>query len=363
MEKIAPGEIVKTYKHLFEKIVAFDNLLLAAKKAQKGKRFKTATARFHINLEKELLCLQRQLKNQSYSPGPYTEFYIFEPKKRMISAAPYRDRVVHHALCNVIEPIFENTFIFDSYANRKRKGTHRAILRYQQFCRKNRYVLKCDVVKFFPSIDHMILKNEIRRKITDPDALWLIDNIIDHSNEQESVLHYFPGDDLFQPYERRRGLPIGNLTSQFFANVYMNRFDHFVKENLKCRYYVRYVDDWAVFHDDKSFLHDALFEFNKYLEILRLRMHATKSKVFPVDVGLTFLGHRIFTDHRLLKRDNVVRFKRRLKVYQKLYRQDDINWTEVKQRLQSWNAHAAFSDTYRLRMKLFSEFGFSKDAA
>jgi len=354
---------MKTAKHIFDKITDFDNLLLAAGKARKGKRYKNAAARFFINLERELLSIQNELMTKTYRPGRYTEFHIYEPKKRKISAAPFRDRVVHHALCNIIEPVFEKVFIYDSYANRKGKGTHRAILRYQKFCCRNRFALKCDVEKFFPSIDHEILKQEIHRKIADPDALWLIDTIIDGSNDQDPVYHYFAGDHLFDPFERRRGLPIGNLTSQFFANVYLNRFDHFVKENLGCRYYIRYVDDWVILHDEKEFLHGALAQIKDYLVSFRLKVHIHKSQVFRVRDGFTFLGHRIYPDFRLLKRENVNRFKRRIKKYQGMYQQGLLSWRELKERLQSWNAHASFSDTYHLRCKIFNEHVFTRGAA
>ena len=198
---------MKTYNHLFEQICSFENLLSAAKKAQKGKRSKQDVAMFNFRLEHELLKLQEELLNGTYQPGEYYEFYIFEPKKRMISAAPYRDRVVHHALCNVIEPIFDKSFIYDTYACRKGKGTHRAVERFTQFCRKNKYVLKCDIKKYFPSIDHEILYELICHKIRDRRTLWLIKLIIDSSNEQERVLEYFENDDLLTPLERRKAFP------------------------------------------------------------------------------------------------------------------------------------------------------------
>ena len=160
---------------------------------------------FNYRLEQELETLQTELTTKTYCPGPYRTFEIKEPKARMISAAPYRDRVVHHALCQVIIPIFERTFIGDSYANRLGFGTHRARRRFTGFCRSSRYVLQCDVRKYFPSIDHEILKTLIRRKMKCRDTLWLIDTIIDHSNEQDAVRDYFPGDDLLSPFQRRRG--------------------------------------------------------------------------------------------------------------------------------------------------------------
>jgi retron-type reverse transcriptase len=267
---------MKRHNNLWTEVIDFANLIEAARKAERGKRFKPNVLRFNDNFAGELQQLREELESKTYRPGEYFTFEIVEPKKRMISAAPYRDRVVHHALCNVIAPIFERTFIRDSYANRVGFGTHRALRRFTEFARSNRYVLQCDVRKYFPSIDHEILKRIIRRKIKCQDTLWLIETIIDASNEQEEVIEYFPGDELWTPYERRRGLPIGNLTSQFFANVYLNGFDQFVKERLLARYYLRYVDDFALFGDDRFWLAEARKAIEEYLASLRLVIHPKK---------------------------------------------------------------------------------------
>jgi retron-type reverse transcriptase len=353
---------MKTYTHLYEAICSFENLLCAARKAQKGKRFQENVGQFNVNLEHELIGLRRELLEKSYQPGDYRTFQIYEPKLRMISAAPYRDRVVHHALCNVIAPLFERTFIFDSYANRVGKGTHRAILRYQEFCCKNVYALKCDVKKYFPSIDHEILKAEIRRTIACPHTLWLIDRIIDGSNAQEEVVQYFPGDDLFTPFDRRRGLPIGNLTSQFFANVYLNRFDHFVKETLRCKFYLRYVDDSVVLGKDKQYLWEMKREIENYLEHFRLRLHEHKCQIRRTEQGVTILGFRVFPEFRLLKRENVVRTRRRLRRLQMKYAHGELSRDEVTRSVHGWLGHAKFGDTHRLRKKLFKEHTFQKAA-
>ena len=345
---------MKRYGDLYPQICAFDNLLEAARKARKGKRTKPNVARFDFQLERELFRLRTELTEKTWQPGPYTSFFIYEPKKRLISAAPYRDRVVHHALCNIIEPLFERGFIHDSYANRKDKGTHRAVDRYTEFCRKNRYVLQCDIRKYFPSIDHEILYQLVVRRIKDPDALWLIKHIIDSSNPQEPIHAYFPGDDLFTPFERRRGLPIGNLTSQFLANVYLNGFDHFVKRDLGCRYYIRYVDDFVVFSDDKDFLHQVKQQMAAYLTDLRLQLHPGKCQIFPVTQGATFLGYRIFPTHRLLKRENAHRFQRRLREMQHAYAHCGLTLEQVDQSIQSWIAHAGHAATFGLRRKLLS---------
>ena len=214
---------MKRYGNLWLNLASFEALLDAAEQARKGKRFRPAVAAFHFDQERALWKLHEELTAKTYRPGAYRSFFIYEPKERQISAAPYRDRVVHHALTAVLEPIFERTFIADSYACRKGKGTHAAVRRSQEFTRRFRYVLKADIQKFFPSMDHEILKARVARKIKDRDVLWLVDRIIDGSNPQEEVLNYFPGDDLFTPGERRRGIPIGNQTSQFFSNVYLDR--------------------------------------------------------------------------------------------------------------------------------------------
>jgi hypothetical protein len=208
--------------------------------------------RFRTDMEAELLQLRRELLTQTYTPGSYRETIITRPKRRMISATPFRDRVVHHALCNVVMPLFERKMIFDLYSNRAGKGTHAAIRRAQQFCGRFDFVLKCDVRKFFPSMDHAVLKATIRQTIACRDTLWLLEKIVDGSNRQEPVCQVFPGDDLAEAAARRVGLPIGNLTSQWFGGVYMTAFDHWVKETLRCPGYVRYVDDFLLFADDKA---------------------------------------------------------------------------------------------------------------
>ena len=179
--------------------------------------------------------LQADLQRKTYTPGGYHHFFIHEPKRRKISAAPFRDRVVHHALCNLIEPIFDARFIPDSYANRVGKGTHAAVDRLQAFARRYRYVLRLDIVKHFPSLDHAVLTAEIARVVHDPDLLWLVEQILASGKDvlaDEYPMVYFPGDDLFAA-NRPRGLPIGNLTSQFWSNVYMNPFDWFVQPRIR----------------------------------------------------------------------------------------------------------------------------------
>jgi hypothetical protein len=222
--------------------------------------------------------------------------------------------------------------------------------------RQHKYVLHCDIRKYFPSIDHEILKAELRRKIADPEVLWLIDRIIDRSNPQEEVIAHFPGDDLLTPISRRRGLPIGNLTSQFFANVYLNRFDHFVKEQLRCPAYVRYVDNFVLLHDRKEALHEWLSYIGKRMSEFRLQLNQAQCQIRPVDHGQRFLGQVVFPTHRLLQKDNVKRFGKRLRSFQEAYKAEEMTLDEIRQRLHSWLGHAGQADTFRLRRRLLAGF-------
>ncbi|QZZ21991.1 RNA-directed DNA polymerase [Leptothermofonsia sichuanensis E412] len=349
---------MKRYGNLWSQITEFDNLWIAARQAQRGKRFCGNVLEFNYFLEMELCQLQAELKNKTYQPGEYRTFEIQDPKPRLISAAPYRDRVVHHALCNIIMPPLERTLIGDTYANRLGYGTHRALKRFTTFARSYRYCLQCDIQKYFPSIDHEILKALIRRKIKCPDTLWLIDTIIDASNEQVPVIEYFPGDDLLTPIQRRRGLPIGNLTSQFFANLYLSPFDHFAKEQLKLRHYLRYVDDFAAFSDNYQELADARPVMEDYLATLRLKMHPIKSQLFETMHGANFVGFRVLPDRIRVRNDNLRRTRRRMKELQRQYAVGKITLKPLVQRLQSWEAHLLHGDTYRLRRKVFDHYSF-----
>lgn len=274
----------------------------------------------------------------------------------MISAAPYRDRVIHHALCNVIVPIFEQTFTDDTYANRTGYGTHRALRKFIHYARTHKYILQCDISKYFPSIDHEILKRIIRRKIKCTDTLWLIDTVIDASNPQETVNFYFPGDDLFTPVERRRGLPIGNLTSQFFANVYLNRFDHFVKQKLGCQAYVRYVDDFALFADDHEYLIAARRSIEEQLAGLRLKIHPVKSQIFESRKGANFLGFRVLPDRIRVRSENLRRARRRLNLLSRQHAQEEKSLQEITHSIRSWISHLEHGDTWMLRKEIFDRY-------
>jgi hypothetical protein len=351
--------VARKHRDLFGAIASFESLLNAARRAVCGKRSKPGPAAFMANLETEVLRLERELTAQTWRPGGYVTMELFEPKHRVISAAPFRDRVVHHALCAVIDPIFERGFIDDSYANRIGKGTHRAIDRYEGFRDRFRHVLRCDIYRYFPAIDHAILKSDLRRRIACPLTLWLADAIIDGSNQQEPVNLHFPGDDLLTPLTRRRGLPIGNLTSQFFANVYLNPLDHFVKEVLRVHGYLRYVDDFALFHDDPAVLAEWRDRIARFLAGRRLRLHPRKTIILASTEPAPFLGLVLLPGgYRRLPEDNVRRFRDRLRRLRDLYHAGQIDWSEVSRHIQPWIAHAEHADTERLREAIFRDVVF-----
>ena len=351
---------MKSAGGLFGDLVDFQNLLDASRKARTGKRFKSGVLEFEFGLERELLKLQDELVSGAYAPGPYSRFTVHEGKKREICAAPYRDRVLHHALCNVLEPVLEPAFYYHSYACRKGKGTHQAILTASRFARSSRYVLKCDIVKFYPSVDHGVLKAMLARKIRDREILRLCGAIIYSWRDDAGGVSYFPGDDLFTPFERPRGIPIGNLTSQFFANCYLTGMDHFIKEKLGCRKYLRYMDDFLVFGDDKKVLGEVRARITGYLETLRLKLHGGKSRVYRCDDGAGFLGFRIFPRFRLLDRDNASRARRRFRRMGDAYSRGLLAPAQVSRSVQSWVAHAVWGNTFRLRRKILAEASFAR---
>ncbi|MBK8989789.1 MAG: RNA-dependent DNA polymerase [Chloroflexi bacterium] len=339
---------------LFPRVVSWENLLEAYRKAARGKRGKAAAATFESRLADRLLALQDELIAGTYAPGPYQHFIIHEPKRRLISAAPFGDRVVHHALCNVIEPLFEALFHPHSYANRAGKGTHRAIDQLQQYARRYRYVLRLDIVQHFPSLDHAILKDELAKVIHDEQVRHLIDAIL-RSGEgvlaDEYDMVYFPGDTLLDSL-RQRGLPIGNLTSQFWSNCYLNPLDWFITRRMECPAYLRYVDDMALFSDNKRQLTQWGEAVTNFLATLRLTVHAGCAQAQPVSMGIPWLGFVVYSTHRCLKQRNVGGFRRRLMRNITLYRRGEISFAELDASVQGWINHVRYGDTWGLRRQL-----------
>jgi len=353
---------VKRVGGTFERISAFDNLVEAARKAQRGKRFRRDVSEFNLNLERELVGLQHELAGGTYRPGPYKTFAIRDPKPRIISAAPYRDRVVHHAICAVIEPIFERSFIHDSYACRRGKGAHAAVDRLTRLMGRADYAMKLDMRRFFPSVDHAVLRAIVRRKLKCARTLELLDLVIANGDGAPTETDYLPGDDLFTPLERAKGLPIGNQTSQFLANVYLDPLDHFAKETLGCSRYIRYADDIVIVEDDRATLADirrALSDFA--LRRLRLRFHVSRADAVPVHCGMTYLGYRVYPTHRLLVRANGVRFARTMRRMQRLFAVGQMTGTEIGKRIVGWIGHAAHADTHGLRTALIEGVVFRRE--
>ena len=354
--------VMKRLGNLWERVIAFDNLLLAYRKARRGKRRRPPVARFEMRLERELFTLQRELAHNEYQPGVYRLFTIYERKPRIIAAAPFRDRVVHHAVMNVIEPPLDRTFIHDSYACRVGKGTHQAIARYQGWANRYAYALKMDIVRYFPSIDRELLKEKLRRRIKDRRVLGLLDLIIDSGPLHTTQTVYFPGDDLLTPLERRVAIPIGNLTSQFFANLYLDDFDHWIKEQLGIKAYLRYVDDSVALDDDKSRLAELRSRVVERLAMERLRLHPHKAHVIPVARGVDLLGYQVFPHKRLLRNDNGHRFARKLRRFAQGYASGRLKWDDFNPSVQSWIGHACHADTEGLRERLFSRTIFTRGA-
>ena len=316
---------MKRVGNLYEKIISFENLRLATKLASKGgKKFRAAVSDFLLNREKEILELQKELIEKSYCPAPYRQFTIHDPKKRTISVAKFRDRVVYHALCHIIGPILDKTLIFDSYACRNNKGTDRAIARAQYFARKECYFLKIDIRRFFESIDHKKLKLLLKRKFKDQDLLWLLDQIIDN---------------VPASYSKGRGLPIGNLTSQHFANFFLSAFDHYVKEKLHISSYLRYMDDAVLFAQEKDTLWRALHECSVFLQDNDLQIKPKSIVLASVYQGVPFLGFRIYPSQIRLLRKTWRRFKQKYRLIRKKYLNNEISEDKLVQSITSLFSH------------------------
>jgi retron-type reverse transcriptase len=348
---------MKTYNSLYGKICSLENLYLAFKKARKGKTKKWYVIEFEANLENELLQLKKELETFTYKPKPLKTFVIRDPKTRVISASDFRDRMVHHALCNIIEPIFDKIFIHDSYANRKKKGNLAALSRFDKFKRKLTrngelinnakdnnmvvgYVLKADIKHYFGTVDHEVMIKIIKRKITDEKVLWLIKKILDNHNSKV----------------QGKGMPIGNLTSQFFANVYLNELDYFIKHKIKVKYYLRYVDDFVILHRSKERLLLYKWLINNFLKSIKLELHPEKSKVIPLHKGINLLGYRVFYHYKLLRKSNIRRMKKKLVRFKTMFKRKEITKEKIKERLQGWMAYAKIGNTYKLRNEIVTEF-------
>ncbi len=348
---------MKTYNNLHENLYSITNLELAFRKARKGKSSKYYVIQFENNLEIELKHLSYELENLTYQPRKLKRFIIRDPKTRTIHSSEFRDRVVYHALVNIIEPIFEKIFIYDSYASRLNKGTLNGVLRFEQFKRKvskngrlvknavdnNQiigYCLKADIKHYFETVDHEILVNILKKKIKDDKIIWLVNQIL--SNYDAEI--------------KGKGMPLGNLTSQFLANVYLNELDYFVKHELKTKYYVRYVDDFIILHNNKDALEYYKNEINKFLiNNLKLELHPDKSKIIPLRNGINFLGYRLFNNYKLLRKTNLRKFENKFNDNIKEYKEGYLSHDDFISSLSGWCGYAQWANTYNLRKRLLEK--------
>lgn len=344
-----------TYRNLYHKLCSYENLFLAYKKAKKGKSKKLYVVEFENDLQNNLLKLKTELIEKTYKPDPIVIVVIRDPKTRKIGKASFRDRVVHHALVNILHPIFEPIFIYDNFASRKKKGHHKALERFDYFIKKvtqngkklkgiedNNYVqgyaLKADIIQYFESIDHEILLRIVNERVSDKDILWLTKKILEYNAPIKG-----------------RGVPLGNYTSQFFANVYLNKLDYFVKHTLRARYYLRYVDDFVILDKNKEKLERYKVYINDCLHTLGLKLHPTKSRVIPLHQGVPLLGFRVFYYYKLLKESGIRQIRRNLRVWRKDYLKG-IKYEDIALRLQGWLAHAEHGNTHNFRKKIVREF-------
>lgn len=307
---------MKRYNNLFDKIVSLDNLYLADKKARKQKSHRPEVIEFDKNKEQLLLDLQKQLINGEYKTSEYFIFKIYEPKEREIFKLPYYpDRIVHHAIMNIMEPIWVSSFIKGTYSCIKKRGIHKALKDVKQALKdevNTQYCMKLDIRKFYPSIDHNILKQIIRKKIKDQKLLNLLDEIIDSAV----------------------GVPIGNYLSQFFTNLYLTYLDHWIKEQKKIKYYFRYADDIVILHSDKEYLRKLFIDMKQYLEQKLNISFKNNWQIFNVDIrGIDFVGYRVFHTHVLLRKHIKKNFCRKIT---KLNKKQDLDRGIYQQKICSY---------------------------
>ena len=347
-------------RDIWTEIVGFENLHAAYRAARRGKSSRTDVIQFSLELEDRLVALQERLLDGSWRPGGYRQFTVYERKPRVISAASFEDRVVHHAVMRVVEPVLDRRFSPDSFACRRGKGVHAALDQYQRLASRFAYVVHLDIRKYFPSIDHALLKAALWRRIDDRRTLAVIESIIDASPDDKSGPQYFAGDDLFTPLARRQGIPIGNLTSQFFANLYLDDFDHWLRQDLRVPGYVRYVDDFLMLADSAAFLMDAADAVSSRLASLRLRLHEGTIHVRRTSEKVPVLGFQISRTRRWLRAENGYRFRRRYHRMARRYAAGRQSLQAAARSAVAWSGHACHGETKMLRAAIFNEVVFRR---
>lgn len=326
---------MKRYGDLYAKICEFSNLELAYRKARRCKRYRNKVLRYIAGKEDNLVWLQKRLVAHTYRQGPYRTFTVTEPKKRLISALPFPDRVAQHAINNIIEPLIDKRFYFHSYACRKGKGMHKASDTLTQWIRnlsfegKPLYAIKADIHHYFQSINHGILKERLARIIKDKETLCLLGQIIDAG-------------------EGETGIPVGNLTSQLFANLYLDALDKFIKDELHIKHYIRYMDDFIILHHDKLYLWGVLRAIELFLrDKLALELNP-KTAIVAAKNAIDFCGYRHWKDHKKVRAANVRRMYRKISAY----RRGKFDREAMGKTLASWIGHVGHADTYHLQQKV-----------
>lgn len=338
----------KKIENVYHKVIEFDNLYQSYKKALKGKNKYTKEALiFQEDETINLLKLQKELKNKTYKFGNYTSFYVYEPKKRLIHAPSFRDKIVQLALNNILKEYYNKTFIYDSYGSIDNKGTHRCVDKIQHNLRQGKweygeqaYIVKFDVKKFFYSIDRDKLKNIYKKKIKDKDTLDLLFEIIDSANQIDE-----------------KGLPLGNTISQLSANVYLNELDQYAKRKLGLKYYVRYMDDVIVVVKDKQKANEVKDKLINFVEEnLNIKANLDKTQIFPINQGVNSVGFKIYTTHRLLRDSSKKKIKRKIKSFPNLVKNKNISQAKCEELINSWRAHANHSNSYKFQESLLNRY-------
>lgn len=326
---------MKRHGNLFSKIIEKDNIHLAYRKARKGKGWQDTIKRFENNLDENIKSIQESLINKTYSTSSYSEKTIYEPKERIIYKLPfYPDRIIQHAIMNVIEPIWDGLMIHDSYSCRAGKGIHAASKQTSEFIRKINpgYCLKMDIRKFYPSMNHDIMFDIVQQKIKCQDTLDLF----------EDVIYSMPDG---------KNIPIGNYTSQWLGNLYMNEVDMFVKHNLHFKHYIRYCDDFIFMHKDKSYLHEIKGKVTDFINN-NLDMSLSKDDIFPISHGIDFVGYRHFPKYILVRKSTAKRVKQRLQKLPTKLSNGEITTDQYRSTIASTLGWLQWANSYNLRQDL-----------
>jgi retron-type reverse transcriptase len=357
--------MTKQIKNVYSTLCTYENLYKAYIQARKCKRYRNEILEFSFNLEENLLDINRELENNTYKVGSYREFYIYEPKQRLIMALPFKDRIVQWGIYQLLNPVFDKSYIYDSYGCRIGKGTLKAIQRLHYWLRlvgkkdKKFYYLKLDVSKYYYRVDHEILIDILKKRVKDNRMIEILKTIINYkgtlfglklNGDVNNLDDRIPG----------KGIPIGNLTSQMFANLYLNELDQYCKRTLSIKYYIRYMDDVIILSDDKKQLHDYKNLIQKFLERkLKLNLNK-KTAIRPISCGIEFVGYRLWPTHRKLKRGTAKKIKKRLGYFKKAYSRGYITLNGIKPSMQSYLGIMEHFNSYHFRIKIFSNLKFKK---